>query len=93
MLALNRLRVSEAVGADIDALGMERGHRTLVVTRARRWRAGVAGVIARGGSGRLGAAAALVPDDGYRILLGEPGAGGECLVELAAAQPLADLGH
>jgi hypothetical protein len=31
LLALNGLRVSEAVGADIDALGIERGHRTLVV--------------------------------------------------------------
>src|SRR5215470_17163625 len=33
LLALNGLRVSEAVGADIQALGVERGHRTLVVTR------------------------------------------------------------
>jgi integrase/recombinase XerD len=33
LLALNGLRVSEATGADIEALGMERGHRTLVVTR------------------------------------------------------------
>jgi integrase/recombinase XerD len=33
LLALNGLRVSEAVGADIAALGIERGHRTLVVTR------------------------------------------------------------
>jgi integrase len=33
LLALNGLRVSEAVGADIVALGMERGHRTLVVPR------------------------------------------------------------
>src|SRR5204862_2930797 len=32
LLALNGLRVSEAVGADIGALGVERGHRTLVVT-------------------------------------------------------------
>jgi integrase len=31
--ALNELRVSEATGADIEALGTERGHRTLVVTR------------------------------------------------------------
>ena len=31
--ALNRLRVSEAIGADIEALGLERGHRTLVVIR------------------------------------------------------------
>ena len=33
LLALNGLRVSEAVGADIEALGVERGHRTLVITR------------------------------------------------------------
>jgi Phage integrase family len=33
LLALNGLRVSEATGADIDNLGIERGHRTLVVTR------------------------------------------------------------
>jgi hypothetical protein len=33
LLALNGLRVSEATGADIQALGEERGHRTLVVTR------------------------------------------------------------
>ena len=33
LLALNGLRVSEATGADIQALGVERGHRTLVVTR------------------------------------------------------------
>jgi site-specific recombinase XerD len=33
LLALNGLRVSEAVGADIVALGIERRHRTLVVTR------------------------------------------------------------
>lgn len=33
LLALNGLRVSEATGADIQALGIERGHRTLVVTR------------------------------------------------------------
>ncbi len=32
LLALNGLRVSEATGADIEALGIERGHRTLVVT-------------------------------------------------------------
>ena len=30
LLALNGLRVSEATGADIEALGIERGHRTLV---------------------------------------------------------------
>jgi integrase len=33
LLALNGLRVSEATGAGIEALGVERGHRTLVVTR------------------------------------------------------------
>ncbi len=33
LLALNGLRVPEAVGADIRALGIERGHRTLVITR------------------------------------------------------------
>jgi integrase/recombinase XerD len=33
LLALNGLRVSEALGADIDALGLERGHRTLTMTR------------------------------------------------------------
>ncbi len=44
LLALNGLRVSEAVGADIEHLGLERGHRTLTITRraARsspsRWR-------------------------------------------------------
>jgi integrase/recombinase XerD len=33
LLALNGLRISEALSADIDALGLERGHRTLTVTR------------------------------------------------------------
>ncbi len=33
LLAINGLRVSEAVGADIQALGTERGHRTMVITR------------------------------------------------------------
>jgi integrase/recombinase XerD len=33
LLALNGLRVSEATGADIENLGIEPGHRTLVVTR------------------------------------------------------------
>src|SRR6516165_4338965 len=33
LLALGGLRVSEATGADIEALGVERGHRTLVGTR------------------------------------------------------------
>ena len=33
LLALNGLRVSEATGADIEHLGLERGHRTVTVTR------------------------------------------------------------
>ncbi len=33
LLAINGLRVSEALGADIEALGLERGHRTLTVER------------------------------------------------------------
>ena len=33
LLALNGLRVSEATGADIEHLGLERGRRTLVITR------------------------------------------------------------
>jgi integrase/recombinase XerD len=33
LLALNGLRVSEATSADIEALGVERGHRTLTITR------------------------------------------------------------
>jgi site-specific recombinase XerD len=38
LLALNGLRVSEATGANIEALGTERGHRTLTVTaKAARW--------------------------------------------------------
>ena len=44
LLALNGLRVSEATGADIEHLGLERGHRTVTITRkggkvvAIRWR-------------------------------------------------------
>jgi integrase len=38
LLALNGLRVSEATGADIEHLGLERGHRTLRSrARAARW--------------------------------------------------------
>jgi len=33
LLALNGLRVSEATGADVEHLGLERGHRTLTITR------------------------------------------------------------
>jgi integrase/recombinase XerD len=33
LLAINGLRISEALGADIDQLGIERGHRTLTVLR------------------------------------------------------------
>ena len=44
LLALNGLRVSEATGVDIEHLGLERGHRTLTITRkggkvaTSRWR-------------------------------------------------------
>src|SRR5260370_35199295 len=33
LLALNGLRVSQATGAGIEAMGIARGHRTLVLTR------------------------------------------------------------
>ncbi len=33
LLALNGLRISEATGADIEQPGLERGHRTLTITR------------------------------------------------------------
>jgi integrase/recombinase XerD len=33
LLALNGLRVSEATGTNIENMGVERGHRTLVITR------------------------------------------------------------
>jgi hypothetical protein len=33
LLALNGLRISEALNTDIEHLGMERGHRTLTITR------------------------------------------------------------
>ena len=33
LLALSGLRVSEATGADIEHLGLDRGHRTLTITR------------------------------------------------------------
>jgi site-specific recombinase XerD len=33
LLALNGLRVSEATGANIESLGLERGHRTLTILR------------------------------------------------------------
>ena len=33
LLALNGLRVSEATGANIEAMGLERGHRTLTILR------------------------------------------------------------
>jgi integrase/recombinase XerD len=31
--AINGLRISEALNADIDKLGVERGHRNLTITR------------------------------------------------------------
>lgn len=33
LLALNGLRISEALGANIEDMGLERGHRTLLVRR------------------------------------------------------------
>jgi len=33
LLALNGLRISEALGADVEAMGWERGHRTLALVR------------------------------------------------------------
>jgi integrase/recombinase XerD len=33
LLALNGLRASEAIGADIEDLGLERGHRMLTIVR------------------------------------------------------------
>ena len=36
---------------------------------------------------------ALISDDGYRLPLGEPGAGGERLIELVRPEPLTDLGR
>jgi integrase/recombinase XerD len=36
LLAQNGLRVFEAAGADIEHLGLERGHRTLTITRKGR---------------------------------------------------------
>ena len=33
LLALNGLRVSEAIGANIEQLGIQRGHRTLTIVR------------------------------------------------------------
>jgi integrase/recombinase XerD len=33
LLALNGLRVSEAIGVDVEDLGLERGHRTLMILR------------------------------------------------------------
>jgi integrase/recombinase XerD len=33
LLALNGLRVSEAIGADVEDLGLEREHRTITIAR------------------------------------------------------------
>jgi hypothetical protein len=45
------------------------------------------------GAPAAGAGAALVPDDGYRLLLGEPGSGGERPIDPGRAQPVPGLGH
>src|SRR5438105_3638698 len=54
LLALNGPRISEALGADIEALGLERGHRTRTVTRTGGTikRAQPAGCSGRVGLGR-----------------------------------------
>src|SRR5215471_17621819 len=49
--------------------------------------------VVRGGSEPGGAGAMLVLDDGYRLPLGKPGAGGERSIDVVGAQLLADLGH
>src|SRR5579864_4001788 len=50
LLALNGLRVSEATGADIEQLGLERGHRTLTITcKGRQGRHHPAGAADRPG--------------------------------------------
>ncbi|HYH50805.1 MAG TPA: tyrosine-type recombinase/integrase [Acidimicrobiia bacterium] len=72
LLGLNGLRVSEACGADIDKLGFERGHHTLIVDRKggkraiiplapRTYRA-VAAVIGERHSGPI-----LLGNDGERL--------------------------
>ena len=61
---------------------------------SRPWlRAEVSALLCVAALGRLGAGAVLVPDVGYRLRLGEPGAGGVRLIEPGRAEPLADLGH
>src|SRR5262249_11539968 len=47
--------------------------------------------VVRGRSGALAAGAVLALDDGYRLPLGKPGAGGERSIEVVPAQLLADL--
>ena len=73
LLALNGLRVSEATGADIEHLGLERGHRTLTITRKggkvvsrSRWRRGPPGRSTwPSGSGRTGPV--FLAADGRRL--------------------------
>ena len=69
-----------------------RGHRTShVVAQRRHWFASAAGsrppfrALVRSASGCRGPGAALFLDDGDRLPLGEPGAGGVSLIELAWA--------
>jgi integrase/recombinase XerD len=58
LLAINGLRIFEALGADIDKLGLERGHRTLTVLRKggkiRSHRAQLAPSTSRSVSGSTG---------------------------------------
>jgi integrase/recombinase XerD len=78
LLALNGLRVSEATGAGVEHLGLERGHRTLTGTRkGRQGRHRPAGAADRPGDrpGRRRAhrGPVFLARDGRR--LGRPGAG------------------
>ena len=84
LLALSGLRVSEATGADIEHLGVERGHRTLTITR--KTPQGLScqiGLCRQAGSGfredRLTLPSgwgwcrkALVPGLGYRVMVMRP---------------------
>ena len=65
LLALNGLRVSEATSADIEYLGLERGHRTLIITRK-----GGKVVTITGGYGGMGRASArLFAKEGATVFI------------------------
>ena len=65
-----------------------------LIARRDRGRARIQHLVCAVGSGPVGAGAALVPGDLYRLLLGEPEAGGERPVELGGVGPgRQPLGH